>query len=61
MASVIYVGPSDAVEIPSLGIIAERGVAFEADDEAAASLLMQDVYKAAPKAAITSSVQKGDK
>lgn len=36
-----YVGPHDEVSIPDLGILAERGKAFDVDDTTGAELLAQ--------------------
>ena len=38
---VVYEGPFDAVEIPSLGIEVERGVPFDVDEGAAEALSAQ--------------------
>lgn len=39
-----YVGPCAAVEVPELGIVAERGVPVEVEDKVAKSLLQQDTW-----------------
>lgn len=47
MARVVYVGPSDAVELVD-GTRCENGVPVHVTDALAASLLEQDVWQPAP-------------
>lgn len=44
---IVYEGPSDAVEVPALGLIAERGVPVEVDPdgvEVAKELITQECW-----------------
>lgn len=47
MPAITYVGPSDAVEIPSLGLVAVKGEPIEVPADAAKALLAQDVFESA--------------
>ena len=40
-----YTGPFDAVEVPALGLIVDRGKSLEVDDEIGESLCSQDSWE----------------
>lgn len=42
---VVYRGPSDAVEVPALNVVARRGEPMEVPDEVATELLRQDCWQ----------------
>lgn len=46
---VIYEGPCASVEVPALGIVAERGVPVEVEDEKVAKALLEQGTWTAPK------------
>lgn len=46
---IVYTGPFEAVDVPSLGVTARRDVPIEVPDEAAAGLLKQSTIWAEAK------------
>lgn len=50
-----YVGPHDAVEIPSVGVACRRGETVDVPDEVALNLTKQAGWKSAPSAAVAAS------
>lgn len=45
MTAIRYVGPSDSVDIPALGVTAVRGEEFDAPADVAKSLLSQSAFE----------------
>lgn len=58
---ITYIGPFVAVDVPSLGITAQRGVPIEVPDSAAKSLLEQSTVWAEAKSSPKPSTAKTSK
>ncbi|MCI2421508.1 hypothetical protein MOQ72_29145 [Saccharopolyspora sp. K220] len=59
---IVYTGPFEAIDVPSLGLTARRDVPIEAPDEAAARLLEQATIwaEAKPPKPTTKTSKEGE-